>query len=478
MKKILIVTILTAGVLGACTKNISELNNNPKAPENAPGEGLFSNAQKAFTDIMTTPNVNQNIFELIVQFWAETTYPQESQYDLGERNIPQNWWTALYRDVIEDYHQAKVLIRQETALTTEDQKIKANKLAIAEICEVYAYSVVLNTFGNIPYTEALNPDNTTPKFDDAKTVYYALLDSLDASLAQLDPNYESFGSNDLIYGGDVAKWIKFANSLKLDLGLLIADADPAKAKTVVEAAAPNVFQSNSDNAVFQYLSAPPNVNPIWTNLVQSNRNDFVPAKTLIDTMNALNDPRRPFYFTLDPNGNYSGGIPGAGNTYANFSHTSDMTKAPDFPSIWLDDAQVEFDLAEAVERGFNVGGTAQSHYNKAITASIEYWGGTSTDALAYLAQPSVNYLTAPGNWKHKIGIQSWIALYLRGWQAWTQWRKLDYPALQKAANALTDIPVRYTYPINEQTLNKANYDAASQAIGGDDVTTKLFWDKY
>ncbi|MCL6524629.1 MAG: SusD/RagB family nutrient-binding outer membrane lipoprotein [Thermoflavifilum sp.] len=478
MKKIFIAAIFLTGVLGACTKNMYELNKNPKQPENVPGEGLFSNAQKSFTDLMTTPNVNLNIFELIVQFWAEITYPQESQYDLGGRNIPQNWWTTLYRDVIKDYDQAKVLIRQEDAFSPADQKVKANKLAITEICEAYAFSVVLNTFGNIPYTEALDPENTTPKFDDAKTVYYALLDSLDKAIQTLDPNYESFGSNDLLYGGDVSKWIKFANSLKLKLGLLIADVDPAKAKSVVESAAPNVFQSNDDNALFQYLSAPPNVNPIWTNLVQSNRNDFVPAKTLVDTMNALNDPRLPFYFTRDPNNGYSGGIPGAGNTYANFSHPSDKTKAPDFPSLWMDYAEVEFLLAEAVERGFNVGGTAKQHYDNAVTASIEYWGGTSADALTYLAQPSVNYLTAPGDWKYKIGFQSWIALYLRGWDAWTQWRKLDYPALQKAQNALTDIPVRYTYPINEQTLNKDNYVQASQAIGGDDVTTKLFWDKY
>lgn len=477
MKKILIVSILFGGILMSCTKNISELNNNPKAPEEVPGEGLFSNAQLSFTNIMTTPNVNQNIFELIVQFWAETTYPQESQYDLGERNIPQNWWTILYRDVIKDYDQAKVLIRQEQAFSTPDQKVKDNKLAITEICEAFAYSVVLNTFGNIPYTEAMNPDNTTPKFDDAKTVYYALLDSLDACIQKLDPNYGSFGDNDLIYGGDVSKWIKFANSLKLKLGLLIADSDPAKAKSVVESAAPYVFTSNDDNAVFQYLSAPPNVNPIWTNLVQSNRNDFVPAKTLIDTMNALNDPRRPFYFTKDPNGGYSGGTPGTGNTYANFSHTSDMTKAPNFPSLWMDYAEVEFLLAEAVERGFNVGGTtATQHYNNGVTASIEYWGGTSADAATYLAQPLVSYST--GYWKDRIGIQSWIAYYLRGWEAWTQWRKLDYPVLKKAANAKSDIPVRYTYPINEQVLNKENYDAASQAIGGDAVTTKLFWDKY
>jgi hypothetical protein len=90
----------------------------------------------------------------------------------------------------------------------------------------------------------------------------------------------------------------------------------------------------------------------------------------------------------------------------------------------------------------------------------------------------LNFATAPGTWKQKIGTQAWIALYLRGFDAWTSWRRLDYPALVKPPSAITDIPVRYTYPSNEQNLNQQNYDAASQAIGGDEVTTKLFWDIY
>jgi len=95
-----------------------------------------------------------------------------------------------------------------------------------------------------------------------------------------------------------------------------------------------------------------------------------------------------------------------------------------------------------------------------------------------LANPKVAYSTAEGNYKHKIGLQSWIALYNRGFEAWTQWRRLDYPKLVAPPDALSDIPTRIIYPIPEQTLNSVNYKAASAAIGGDAVTTKLFWDKY
>jgi hypothetical protein len=144
--------------------------------------------------------------------------------------------------------------------------------------------------------------------------------------------------------------------------------------------------------------------------------------------------------------------------------------------VLMDYAEVEFLLAEAVERGMNVGGTAAEHYNNAVTASITYWGGSEADATAYLAQPEVSYATAPGPWERKIGTQEWIALYLRSFDAWVVWRRLDYPQLQAPPSAITAIPVRYTYPSNEQNLNEENYAQASADIGGDDVTTNLFWD--
>jgi hypothetical protein len=92
----------------------------------------------------------------------------------------------------------------------------------------------------------------------------------------------------------------------------------------------------------------------------------------------------------------------------------------------------------------------------------------------------VNYATAPGNFKQKIGLQKWIALYNRGIDAWIEWRKFDYPALQPPSGGNVPvglvIPTRIIYPINEQTLNGTNRDAAAASIGGDVASTKLFWD--
>ena len=112
---------------------------------------------------------------------------------------------------------------------------------------------------------------------------------------------------------------------------------------------------------------------------------------------------------------------------------------------------------------------------------MENWGVSNTEMTTYLLQPTVAYATATGTWKQKIGEQAWLALYNRGFEAWTSYRRLDFPALAAPANAynnLTEVPKRYTYPAREQTLNSANVSAASAAIGGNTLTTKLFWDKF
>jgi hypothetical protein len=484
MKKILIL-LLPILILAGCKKDLTSLNVDPKNPATVPSRSLFTNAQHTLANTIASSSVNLNIFRLIVQYWTETTYVDESQFDLNTRQIPRGVWNTLYRDVLKDFEEAKRTIPNDV----KDAAVQKNQITVTDIMEVYTWYYLVTTFGNIPYSEALNIDKPFPKYDDQKAIFDDLLKRIDADIAALNTGAESFGSSDIIYGGDVAAWKKFANSFKLKMAMTIADADPAKSKTEAEAAvASGVFTSNADNAVFSYLSGPPNTNPIWVDLVQSGRKDFVATSTIVDKMKTLNDPRIPWFFTFDASGStYSGGTPGASNNYATFSKpagpllvsgSSGSITNPDFPQPLLTYDEVEFFLAEAVERGYTVGGTAQQHYNNAITASIVYWGGTVAQATAYLAQPAVNYTTAAGTYKQKIGEQKYIALYNRGWDEWIEWRRLDYPQLNKPTGALTDFPMRFTYNVDEQNLNKANYDAAAAAIGGDVVTTKLFWDKF
>lgn len=467
-------TAVAATLLATSCKDITELNVDKKRPTSVPATTLLTSAEKSLIDELASTNVNLNIFRLLSQQWTETTYTDEANYDLATRNITQNLWHIMYRDVLRDLQEAKTIISADNSIQAD---VKKNQLAIEDILEVYAYSTLVNSFGNIPYSQALDFNTPQPVYDDAKTVYTDLLKRLDADIAALNTNAESFGGADICFGGDAAAWKTFANTLKMRMGMILADSDPATAKSVVESAAKGAIASADENSLFHYLSAPPNTNPVWVDLIQSGRKDFVGANTLVDALNGLKDPRVAAYFTTDAKGGYSGGIYGASNNYATYSKVNPTVTAADFPYVMADYSEVEFLLAEAVERGFNVGGTAAEHYNNAITAAMQYWGISAGEITTYLAQPSVAYATAAGDWKQKIGTQKWIALYNRGFDAWTEIRRLDYPKLATPPNARSGFPVRYTYPVSEQNLNKANFTAAATAVGGDKVETKLFWDK-
>ena len=482
MKKLLIF-LLPLLVLAGCKKDLTSLNVDPKNPASAFSYALFTNAQRTLARTVTSANVNLNIFRLIEQYWTETTYTDESNYDLQTRQIPRGIWNAFYRDVLRDFQEAKKLIPTDlldAATQKADPVQQKNALATVDVMEVYTWYYLVTTYGNIPYTEALNIDNTFPKYDDQKAIFTDLITRINADIAAFDVSGAGIGKADIIYGGKVSSWKKFAASLKLKMGMTLADVDPATAKTIVESAiATGVFTSNSDNAKFVFLTASPNTNPVWEDLVQSGRKDFVGTVTIVNKLKTLNDPRLPSYFTFDATGtDYKGGIAGASNNYATFSKPATGITAADYPANLLDYSEVEFFLAEAKERGFTVPGTAMDHYNSAISASILFWGGTQAQADTYIAQPAVNYLTASGDYKAKIGVQEWLALYNRGYDSWIEQRRLDQPKLPAPDAPLTNFPVRFTYSIDEQNINTTNYNAASTAIGGDKVTTKLFWDKF
>jgi hypothetical protein len=476
MKKLFIYssfTVVMLFLLVSCTKDLTSLNSNEKKPASVDPAALFAYAEKRMADAVTSTSVNLNVFRLYAQQWAQTTYIDESQYDLTTRAIPGTFWTLIYTDVLKNLALAKESVTADTEL---DAAGKANRLAQIDIIAIYAYSVLVNIYGSIPYSEALDIDNLFPKYEDGQTIYTDLLKRLDVSLAALSVSGDSFGSSDLIYKGDITLWKKFGNSLKLRFGVLLADFAPATAKTVVEQAAPNVFTAAADNALFPYSTVTPNTNPLWESLVQSGRKDFVGASTIIDVLNDLSDPRRQFYFsTVD--GDFIGGDYGESNEYASFSHPGALLERKDLKGVFIDYTEVEFLLAEAVERGFSVTGTAATHYTNAITSSIVYWGGTAEDAAEYVAQPEVAYATAVGDYKEKIGVQKWLALYNRGLEAWTEWRRLDYPHLEAPADAISDIPLRFTYPVDEQNLNTEQYNKAVTAMGGTDlVSVHIFWD--
>jgi hypothetical protein len=481
MKK-LIILLIGAVAIYSCSNDLENLNQNIKDPASVPGESLFTGAQKSLVDQIVEINVNLNNTQLWSQFLQEATYTDESNYDQVTRTIPQSHWDVMYKDVLKDLDESSKVIEATTYTTDALNALKPNKLLINEILTVYTYSNLVETFGDVPYTEALNIDNLLPKYDDGLTIYKDLLTRLTAAINGLDTSLESYGKADGLYQGDVSQWKKFANSLKLRMANTLSDIEPALAQTAMtEALTSGVIASAADNATYTYYGADPNTNPVYDALVLSGRKDYVAGKTVIDIMNALDDPRRSLYFT-QIDGAYVGGVIGQESTYANFSHFSEKFENATLPGVLFSYSEVEFILAEAAARNFTVPGTAPDHYNNGVTASILYWGGTAADATAYLAQPEVAYAsaialsTATMPWKEVIGTQKWLALFNRGMEAWTSIRLLDFPIMAEPVDAVSGYPNRYTYPIVEQTLNGTSYNAASDAIGGDTAENQLFWD--
>ena len=479
MKKLIFSITVMSLLMTSCVSDDPTINNDQDKSYDVPAETLFTNAEKALTDQLVTPSVNQSVLRYASQYWAATQYNTEARFNITTRKIGDNHWNALYRTTLGNLQTSKDVV----LATGGDAKQVQNKVALIEILQVYTFQVLVDTYGDVPYTDALKVKEVIlPKYEDDAAIYPKLITRLDAAIASLDASAESFGKADFIYGGDIASWKIFANTLKLKIGLNLADANAALSKSTVESAyAAGVILNNTQNAVFAYPGAAPMYNPIFANLVASNRNDFVASETIVNDMNSLSDPRRAVYFTAMADGTYKGGLNGPTNLYANFSHIGTTLTAADFPALLAEATESNFYLAEAAARGYAVGNTAEYYYNRAITASFENWG-IASQAPAYLATPAVSYATAPGaTFKEKIGRQAWIAFFNRPFESWNSYRRLDFPALVAPANAVAaadgQIPKRYTYPINEQTVNNANWVSASTAIGGDKLATKIFWDK-
>lgn len=476
MKKLLIFSLIIGFSVTSCTDDITDYNKDPKSPAEVPAATTFSNAEKNLGDLMTEISSGRNLLKLWTQHWTETTYNDEANYDIIGRDPSDGFWVRLYNNVLQDLKSSREAIAEDEFL---DEETKANQLAIIDVLEVYSYQVLVDLNGDVPYSEALNIEESfSPAYDDAFTIYQDLISRVSADIETLSNGGSSWGSADIYYGGDTAKWAKFAASLKLRLGMRLADFDENLASTTVsEAYEAGVMESSDDSAIIKYEGSAPNTNPIYELFILDNRYaDYVAGETSVNYLKSVNDPRLDDFFTTTEDGEYVGGPIGANNSYANFSHISeDIVFEPTYEGAIFQYFEVEFFLAEAIERGF-IAGDAQEHYENAVTANILYYNGTAEEAAAYLAQPEVAYNSA--EWEELIGTQKWIALFNRGFEGWTEWRRLDEPDFL-VNSTLTDqpVPTRIFYPLDEIALNEANYRAAVENIGGsDDLYTKIFWD--
>ncbi|MDR3340478.1 MAG: SusD/RagB family nutrient-binding outer membrane lipoprotein [Candidatus Symbiothrix sp.] len=477
MKKIFyyIVFVITSLGYNSCS-DLSDLNKDPKSYVTVKPEALFLSGQKSLADTYSSTSASVAPFRVLSQIWANNVYTDESRYLLSVKDSPGGWWKSIYTTSLVNLKHSKEVYTTSFI----NANVLKNNLAIIDIIEIYDYYLLVNTYGDIPYTEALKENNPFPKYDDAKTIILDLLNRLDTDIANLDPAYASLGNADQIYNGNVTRWKRFAATLKLKTALLLIDVEPELAKNkALEAVSSGVFESSDDDALFKYDGASvTNSNPVWQTIVQAASTGYSPTQFYISTLKSYNDPRLGLQFVKDIANDYSGGIPGQGNNFAELSPLSATWLKNTRPVNLLDYAEAEFLLAEAIERGIAVGGTAEGHYKNAIKASILSWGGNESDADTYLSEPAIQYSSA--NWKEKIGYQKWIAFADRNWDTWTEIRRLGYPNIDMvnppvAANG--KLPQRFYYPPVEQTSNPANWsDAVSKIPGGQDVVSaKLFW---
>jgi hypothetical protein len=466
-------------ILGGCTKDITDANNNPKAPETVPAGNLFANAEKELSDYMSSPNVNVNTFRLWSQQWTQTTYTDESNYELTERNINGEVFDRLYARVLRDLSEARTALENDEFVTGNDLKVQ---LAMITVLEVYSYQVLVDIFGDVPYSEALKGSEGTlaPAYDDANTIYRDLASRLQAASADLgtDGDAGDLAGADLLYGGNTSDWQAFANSLLLKLAVRYADVDAATAQSWATSATSggNLITSSDMNASFPYSGSTPNTNPLWEDLVQSGRTDFIASNTIADIMNADNDPRRAVYFReLDTAGNVIGNPYGAGGSYYNFSQPGDAMEDPTIEGVLMSAEEVHFLMADAAARGW-ISDDASTHYDMGVAISVEYWTGQTTLDPAFAAAVDYDDLITSGmTWKEVIGRQKWVALYNQGFEAWSSWRMYDAPAMNVAAEAGTTPPLRYNYSVDEYSVNGSSVSAANG--GSDNTMNKVFWDK-
>lgn len=458
-------------VFSACTSDFEELNTDPNNPTLVPAENLFTQAQFSLSNRVWGRAMNFEFGMLMVQHFSQNEYAEDSRYNQNASTFSASW-DDLYAGGLNDLSEARILVEADESLTETERN---NKLAQIAILRVWAFQNITDIWGDVPYSEALQPEEfTSPSYDSQEDIYAGLVVELNAAIGAITASGSGFTSGDIIFGGNMADWGRFANSLKVRLGMRMADANASSAATIVSEAFNNslgVISSNAENATFQFGSDQNIANPFFVDAIT--RDDFAISKILVDNMNANEDPRLEMY--AEPNNNdvilgLEYGLTDA-QAFANKSNTSrpsETIKQATAPAMLMSYSEVEFFRAEAIERNM-ISGTASTAYDNAVLASQAYWGVSTADAAAYLAANPYN----AADWEASIGYEKWVALYTQGLEAWSERRRLDEPALPVPAAAVINmVPVRAFYPASEAEANSTNLSE----VGFNDMETKMWWD--
>jgi SusD/RagB-like outer membrane lipoprotein len=474
-----ILSVLAAALIGgaiACN-DLTSINQNPNGPSDVLPPSMLSNAIQTVVNGIDGPNNNLDTRGggLWVQYYAEIQYRDEDKY-IVRPGVDGGW--GFYNGALEDFQR---MIQKGVAAGAPNWE------AVGRIMKSYVFSVMTDAMGSIPYSEALKGDtNLTPTYDTQQAIYTALFADLTKASHEIDLSPTAtygFPSGDNMYAGDMNKWRKFANSLRLRLAIHLTNVDPTTAAAQAQAAfADSVLTSNTESAQLLYLASAPNQNPIYTNFWVDKRDDYGMSKTLVDSMQSWNDPRLPIYAQPNDTGAYAGLqnglLDGAGPPIKYVSRFGTFWRdTPAAPLALLTYSEVLFLEAEAAERGW-ITGSAATLYAAAIRASMEQYSIPSAAIDAYLAQPRVTYAGGAAGLT-QIAYQKWVSLFMQGMEGWTEVRRTGVPALVPGPNAvLPRIPERLPYADNEQVLNKTNVDAAVAAqhfSSSTDLSTPLWF---
>jgi len=493
--------------LQACDSGFEDMNRNPNEPETVPPEYILPRAQQTMMDrLYSMSGMNGYIGSVFAQGYAKIQYVDEDKYDFaGRLTLFDNIWQSFYTTTMEDLRQVAV-VGAETGNSTVE--------GIAEILLAYNFHLMTDLWGDIPYSEALDQEAPQPRYDSQADVYDGLINDLNEAIGKLNTGQSAFGSSDLIYGGNVDNWIRFANSLKLRIAMRMSFVNQSEAAGIIQ----DVYNdgryiaSHDQNAEFNYLQYPYN-NPV--NEFARTRIDHKVSRTTVTALQELDDPRLRIYATpvqsqdlRDAGTVYQGVRNGDVNNSLPLGEASTMGHyfvAPTSPGFLMTYDEVLFIFAEAAARGM-LSADAEQLYNEAVTAALEKYsparvadvlgafsssdvafqhqgfraeespeGITQDEIDAYLSQPEVQWDSS--QWRQRIGLQKWLSLYGQGFQQWSEWRRLGVPELQPGPEAVLDeVPRRVPYPDSEDALNKTNLDEARSRLGGDTFLTRLWWD--
>ncbi|HEX9216671.1 MAG TPA: SusD/RagB family nutrient-binding outer membrane lipoprotein [Gemmatimonadales bacterium] len=471
----------------ACS-DLTSINQNPNGPVDVPPPSILPNViQTVVGGVNGVNSLNIRGGGLWVQYYSEIQYRDEDKY-LVRSGTSGGW--GFYNGALEDIR--RMIIKGEANKTP-------NWSAVGRIMKSYVFSVMTDAMGNLPYSQALKGDTVlNPAYDTQQAIYNGMLADLAQANTDIDlaPGAVGFSDGDLMYGGKMAKWKRFANSLRLRLAIHLSKADPTKAASEAAAAvAAGVFTSNADNAQLMYLGTSPNRNPIYNDA--QGRDDYGMSKTFVDSLTSFADPRLPVFAQINPAGTGYQGLPnglndGEGTPIVNISRFGAFWRStPNAPMYLLTYSEVLFLEAEAAERGWIPGGSAAAatYYTNAITASLQQYGVAAADIATYLGQAKVGYDaggTTLGAHMNQIMYQKWVSLFMQGMEAWTEVRRTGIPSLIPGPRAVFgagtagSIPQRLPYDDNEAVLNAANLDAAVSAQGfsaGNDIQSKLWFAK-